>query len=1361
MAERDAQLVALNEAVTERDAQLVALNEAVTERDAQLVALNEAVTERDIRISGMQQSRSWRLTRPLRGIGGGIRALRRALGRLFGKMPPIRQARIRRIRKSPLFDADFYAERNPDVVAAGVDLAKHYALSGWKEHRNPSAEFSTRRYLQANPDVAAAGINPLLHYIDCGKAEGRQIFYVEEDIQIADCTKAQRILDCLNEPVSVDCSVPWRYSRFMYHIWKSRSDLQRVFDLNNANGREAFANWYLLFACHEYQLRRDAYPSYLLQEFANSSDAQVRKAAGELLSVKSEGGGSVNISANPDGKITIDAVHEAGANLIGYARGEFGMGEHVRMVARACAAAEVPFSVIDFGNTGFHGRDDKSVDQWLSNEQKCGINIFNVNADVFPDLFFRLGSEFFNDFINVGYWAWELENCPEDFDLSLNMVDEVWAVSEFVRDAFAQRAKVPVINMPLAISIPELKREYSRGDFGLFEDEFIFLFIFDAASHLDRKNPIAVVKAFKSAFQNATDKVRLVLKTMNVPENDPLWIELISEIDGDARIEIMTRKMTRDEVLGLHFVCDVFVSLHRSEGFGLCIAESMCMGKPVIVTNYSGSRDFANEATACAVDYKLVPVPEGHYPYWCGQIWAEPDYQHAALFMRKLHDDPAYRRQIAEAGQRFIQTNFNEHAIGIRYRERLVKLAKRKSLAKKLIGGEEQSYPKGICSNALKERLLCAIDAPQPDPRCVKSVRGVFDIAGWAISDMGVPCVEVCIDGKNLTGLHYGVLRPDVGDAYPDFENSARSGFFCRFDSSEYPDGIHTIEITVTGVSGETLVCRRDFRIDNSISEYDEWLLINDPNASANLQASKAIFESLTTRPFLSLVCIKPAANISAIMETFRSLSAQVYPDWEVVCDEKNRRTEILRLAEEFGFTDRVRFVNSDERGLLGVLDACKGAYVGLMDFGDCFERRAMLAFAHAFSCNSSLEFVYADEDRLSSGKRCDPVFKPVWSPTFYEQLNYIGRPWMAKVSCLIELVEGEESSNRDLESIVHRGLAKKDRAVSHIPMVLCSRNLVNICPIDTTARTDFITATKVYGSQNNQPLVSIIIPTCVRDPRVVEKCLTSLYERTAYDKFEVIIVANNLSNETYAAELFQRWPVAVVYYVGNFNWSALNNFGARKATGDYLLFMNDDVEILGKDWLASMVQSVQCTGVGVVGATLRYPNGTIQHAGISLSTSPYGVAMHKFRFCNGQESFLHGWYAVDRECVAVTGACMMSPASVFWELGGFDEKFAVICNDTDYCLRVGQAGYRCLVKADLGLIHHEGISRAGIPESSDTELFRRRWGWLLERGDPYSNPNLDSTTELPKLNTHSVVSMSVRSSCLCEEIPAKPTPTS
>ena len=208
-----------------RGGQIVDLNQAVTERDGQIASLSQAVTERDIRISEMLQSRSWRLTRPLRGIGSGIRVVRRALKRLFGRMPLIRQARIRRIRKSPLFNADFYAERNPDVVAAGVDLAKHYALSGWKEHRNPSAEFSTRRYLAANPDVAAAGINPLLHYIDRGQAEGRQIYPVEEEAQM-EAIRASGLFDAdyylatypdiqppLQDPIRHYCERGWREGR--------------------------------------------------------------------------------------------------------------------------------------------------------------------------------------------------------------------------------------------------------------------------------------------------------------------------------------------------------------------------------------------------------------------------------------------------------------------------------------------------------------------------------------------------------------------------------------------------------------------------------------------------------------------------------------------------------------------------------------------------------------------------------------------------------------------------------------------------------------------------------------------------------------------------------------------------------------------------------------------------------------------------------------------------------------------------------------------------------------------------------------------------------------------------------------------
>jgi glycosyltransferase involved in cell wall biosynthesis len=188
LAERDGQIADLVHALSERDAQISRLNHALSERDAQISGLNHALAERDGKIHGLLQSHSWRFTKPLRlissQVNAGIRPLRSAFNRISLRTPLIRQTKIRRVRLNPLFDPDFYAERNPDVVAAGVDLAKHYSFSGWKERRDPSAKFSTRHYLEIHPDVAAAGINPLLHYIEHGKAEGRQIRGAEDNSRV-------------------------------------------------------------------------------------------------------------------------------------------------------------------------------------------------------------------------------------------------------------------------------------------------------------------------------------------------------------------------------------------------------------------------------------------------------------------------------------------------------------------------------------------------------------------------------------------------------------------------------------------------------------------------------------------------------------------------------------------------------------------------------------------------------------------------------------------------------------------------------------------------------------------------------------------------------------------------------------------------------------------------------------------------------------------------------------------------------------------------------------------------------------------------------------------------------------------------
>ena len=269
----------------------------------------------------------------------------------------------------------------------------------------------------------------------------------------------------------------------MQYLWLSRMDLQKAFNLEIEEGRESFAKWYLLSAKYEYQLPVQIYPRFLLDLLIKSSDKQISKIAEETLALSLDHSIAEITSTGSDENISIN-----GLNVIGYARGEFGMGEQVRAVARSCLAAEIPFVVLSDDRVGFHGNGDSSISQWISSKQKYGINVFNINADLMPSIFFRFPKGFFDVGLNIGCWAWELESCPEEFDLALGMIDEVWAISGFVQESFAKRANIPVLNMSRSVSIPDLQKAYTKDYFNIPNDAFVFLYIFDAASFLDRKN---------------------------------------------------------------------------------------------------------------------------------------------------------------------------------------------------------------------------------------------------------------------------------------------------------------------------------------------------------------------------------------------------------------------------------------------------------------------------------------------------------------------------------------------------------------------------------------------------------------------------------------------------------------------------------------------------------------------------------------------------------------------------------------------------------------------------------------------------------------------------------------------------------
>jgi len=227
--------------------------------------------------------------------------------------------------------------------------------------------------------------------------------------------------------------------------------------------------------------------------------------------------------------------------------------------------------------------------------------------------------------------------------------------------------------MPLCVTLPQFDR-LERRHFALPNRAFIFLYTFDFFSFIDRKNPFAAIRAFKLAFPKRTSDVCLVLKVMNGKIDSPLWVSMTQLIDGDPRIVIINRTLNRGEVLALLDASNCFLSLHRSEGFGRGPAEAMYLGKPVIVTNYSGNTDFTLADNSCLVDFSLIQVEEGQYPFHKGQQWADADIQHAAWYMKRLCADEEYARDLGARGKAYIHENFNQRTIGAIYESRLNKL---------------------------------------------------------------------------------------------------------------------------------------------------------------------------------------------------------------------------------------------------------------------------------------------------------------------------------------------------------------------------------------------------------------------------------------------------------------------------------------------------------------------------------------------------------------------------------------------------------------------------------------------------------------------------------------------------------------
>lgn len=444
---------------------------------------------------------------------------------------------------------------------------------------------------------------------------------------------AEKLRAWLNEPAE-ECATKSPISRYIAALYKSRIDVQAAIPDGLGSNQDMLAAW----AQQEVVAQRLDRRLVRSQDYSNT-DAQVLR--------------ELPTWAPPD-------ALRPGFTVIGYLKAELGVGEWGRLTAQAVEAAGIPLATHRITSTTsrqLHPYESVRVDVY-----DLDTNILAVNADQLPYVSKMLGDRCFHGRYNIGQWAWELEEFPSEWSGSFDLVDEVWAISEFARTSLALVTKKPVFVCPPAIVPPTSTPQIDRNALGLPEKRFIYLFAFDLLSVLERKNPLGLIDAFKRAFPTV-DSPLLVLKIINGDQRVADLERIRLAVRDRSDIMIMDQYLTAQEQAALMNAADCYISLHRSEGFGLTMAEAMAIGKPVIATAYSGNMDFMDATIAYLVRWKPGTVPAGCAPYAVGSHWAEPDLDDAARLIRSVFENQSEAARVGERARRCV---LEEHGTSAR-----------------------------------------------------------------------------------------------------------------------------------------------------------------------------------------------------------------------------------------------------------------------------------------------------------------------------------------------------------------------------------------------------------------------------------------------------------------------------------------------------------------------------------------------------------------------------------------------------------------------------------------------------------------------------------------------------------------------
>lgn len=547
------------------------------------------------------------------------------------------------------------------------------------------------------------------------------------------------------------------------------------------------------------------------------------------------------------------------------------------------------------------------------------------------------------------------------------------------------------------------------------------------------------------------------------------------------------------------------------------------------------------------------------------------------------------------------------------------------------------------------------------------------------------------------------------------------------------------------------------------MDEYHRWIYFNEPTAKELEEQRKTKFK---VEPKISILVPMYHTPVKYFEELVDRLINQTYGNWELCLadgsEEKNK--EILKIASK---DERIKyqFLNCNQgisANTNAALKCATGDYIALLDHDDLLADFALYEIVKVINEKEEVEFIYSDEDKCTKiENRYDPHFKPDFAIDTLRSVNYICHFSVFKKELMDKLggFRSEFDGAQDYDIILR--MAEQAKSIVHIPKILYHWR---VHPASTAASTAgdakpyaFEAGKKAIESHLERvslkakvehgislgiyrtiyevignPKVSIVIPN-MDHIEELKVCIGSILEKTTYSNYEIIVVENNSKKEetfAYYKELEKNEKIKVVYYPEKkFNYSKIINFGVKEATGEYIMQLNNDTELITPNWLEELLGYAQRKEIGAVGVKLYYPDNTIQHDGVIIGIG--GVGGHILKNLPRDQ---RGYFARDsfvQNLSAVTAACMLSKKEIYEEVGYMDETFEVAFNDLDFCLKIREKGYLIVIDPFVELTHYESKSR-GYEDTEEkkkrfqgeVERFQKKWETILEEGDPYYNPN-------------------------------------